>query len=294
MFSRVNFILSLSGISFFIWLSILANGLFGNGLPKIEKYSEEGFLKVTFFDVGQGDSIHVVTPDGYEMLVDGGPDAGILKLLSNRRSFFDRDIDIVVATHADSDHVSGLTDVLSRYKVKILLYSVAGSDKSVAISYKQKAEKRDTKMIIAHTGQVIKLGASTTIEVLSPKFQDTFKWDTNPASVVLKVVYGQVNFLLTGDAPVGIERYLVKNHTARIKSDILKLGHHGSDTSSSELFLRAVNPSLAIVSAGKNNRYNHPHPDVMKRVHDLGIKTLSTSEEGTITIYSDGITWWKG
>ncbi len=291
MFSRTNFILSLLGISFFIWLSLVGN-FFDAGLLKNKDKPEENLLKVTFFDVGQGDAVHIMTPDGYEMLVDGGPSAKILKLLSSPRSFFDRDIDIVVATHADSDHVSGLTNVLSRYNVKTVLYSTAGYDKTVARSYRQQAEKQGTKMIIAHTGQLIKLGSSTTVEILSPKFQDTSKWDTNPASVVLKVIYGKVSFLLTGDAPVGIERYLVKNHKKRIESTILKLGHHGSNTSSSEFFLKAVNPSLAIISAGKNNHYNHPHPEVVKRVDDLGIKTLSTIDTGTVIIYTDGNNFW--
>ncbi len=248
-------------------------------------------LVVSFFDVGQGDAIHIATPDGYEMLIDGGPSAKVLQELSNRRSFFDREIDVVVATHPDTDHVSGLVDVLQRYQVNLLLETAAEHDAPAAIAYSSAALIEGAHIVSAQAGQVLKLGASTTVEILSPR-GDTSKWRSNPASIVLKVNYGETSFLFTGDVPSNIEDYLVGVYGADLQSTVLKLGHHGSDTSSSELFLQTVKPEYAVVSAGKDNRYEHPRPEVLERARSVDAQIVSTITMGTITFLSDGERVW--
>lgn len=121
---------------------------------------------------------------------------------------------------------------------------------------------------------------------------DSTNWETNTASVVVQVVYGDTEFLLTGDASQGIEEYLVGVYGDTLQSDVLKLGHHGSDTSSSALFLETVQPTYAVVSAGKNNRYGHPHEKVVRRAGEAGAHLLSTADLGTVAFYSNGVRVW--
>ncbi|MCA9362723.1 MBL fold metallo-hydrolase, partial [Candidatus Kaiserbacteria bacterium] len=136
------------------------------------------FLVVRFLDVGQGDAVHIVTPDGYEMLVDGGATAGVLRELAQGQSFFDREIDVLVATHPDTDHIGGLVDVLGRYDVDIIIETEAQSESPAALAYAKAAALEGAEIKIAQAGQKIKLGASTTIEIYSPQ-GDTTNWENN-------------------------------------------------------------------------------------------------------------------
>ncbi|MCA9353885.1 MAG: MBL fold metallo-hydrolase [Candidatus Kaiserbacteria bacterium] len=249
------------------------------------------YLTVRFLDVGQGDAIHIITPDGYELLIDGGPSAVVLRQLAVDRSFFDHYIDVMVATHPDTDHVAGLVDVLERYEVGMLIETAAEHDAPAAVAYGNAARAEGARIITAQAGQVVQLGASTTVRILSPH-GDATNWRSNVASVIVQVQYGEVAFMLTGDAPSSIEEYLAGAYGAGLKSQVLKLGHHGSDTSSSEVFLEAVQPQYAVVSAGKDNRYGHPKGEVLSRARGMGTEIVSTAERGTITFHSDGSTVW--
>jgi competence protein ComEC len=249
-------------------------------------------LAVSFLDVGQGDAILIETPDGFEMLVDGGPNAAVLRELSKQRSFFDREIDVVVTTHPDLDHIGGLVDVLKRYKVKTILRTENENDKSAAEAFAAAVQKENAEEILADAVQVLQLGASTTIQIFSPT-GDERQWESNTSSIVLRVVYGNASFMLTGDAPQEIENYLVETYGTQLDSDVLKLGHHGSKTSTSDAWLDAVTPNYAVVSAGLDNRYGHPHQDVMQRVFKRNIETSHTGTDGTITFQSDGQTVWR-
>ena len=249
-------------------------------------------LVVSFLDVGQGDAILIETQDGFEMLVDGGRDASVLRELSKQRSFFDREIDVMVSTHPDLDHIAGLVDVLKRYKVGAILMTTNEGESGAAAAFALAAPKEGAEIILADAGQVIQLGASTTIQIFSPT-GDESKLESNTASIVLRIVYGNTSFMLTGDAPQGIEDYLVKTYGSQLDSDVLKLGHHGSKTSTSDAWLDTVTPQYAVVSAGLDNRYGHPHQDVMQRVFARNIQTSHTGTDGTITFYSDGIKVWR-
>jgi competence protein ComEC len=249
-------------------------------------------LSVSFLDVGQGDAILIETPDGLEVLVDGGRDASVLRTLAKERSFFDREIDVIVSTHPDLDHVGGLIDVLKRYRVKQIIQTENEHDTPAAAAFTAAAKQEQAEIILADVGQVISIGASTTLYIFSPA-GDEREWESNTASIVMKVVYGNSSFMLTGDAPAEIENYLVETYGTQLDSDVLKLGHHGSKTSSSESFLDAVTPQFAIVSAGIDNRYGHPHQEVMERVFGRDITTFHTGTDGTVTFQSDGQTVWK-
>ncbi len=249
-------------------------------------------LQVSFLDVGQGDSIFIETPDGYQLLVDGGPDMSVLRELGHELSFFDRSIDMVLATHPDADHISGLTDVLARYDVATVIETTNGKETPVTKALAVAVVNEHAQVVNPEAGQVIMLGASTTIRFLAPTGDETL-WESNMASIIIRVEYGSTSVMLTGDAPIEIEKYVVDAYPNFLKSNVLKLGHHGSKTSSSEEFLDAVHPEYAVVSAGLKNKYGHPHQSVMDAVAARNIKVDETGKEGTITFYSDGKTVWK-
>mgnify|MGYP001327897035 CR=1 FL=1 len=253
--------------------------------------SATDLLEVRFMDVGQGDAIYVRTPDGVEVVIDGGASTAVLLELAKDRSLFDRSLDVVIATHPDTDHVGGLNDVLERYQVGTILWTEVDHEAAAARAFARAAAAEGAKLISAQAGQVIQLGASTTMRVLSP-FGDTSNWESNAASIIVQLTYGDIDFMLTGDAPMGIEDYLSKTHGASLASEVLKLGHHGSKTSTSDLFLSVVQPDYAVVSAGRDNRYGHPNTEVVERTLNAGAKILNTAEEGTIIFKTDGKAVW--
>lgn len=249
-------------------------------------------LTVSFLDVGQGDAILIETPDGKEMLVDGGRDSLVLQKLSQSRRSHDKEIDVVVATHPDLDHIAGLVDVLARYEVGTIIMTENEGNSGAADAFATAVPEEGAEIILADAGQIFELGASTTIQIFAPT-GDESKLESNTASIVLRVVYGDTSFMLTGDAPMEIENYLVKTYGAQLDSDVLKLGHHGSKTSTSDAWLDTVTPLYAVVSAGIDNRYGHPHQDVMQRVFRRNIKASHTGTDGTVVFESDGVTVWQ-
>lgn len=258
-----------------------------------ERFSQEpqsaGSLRVVFFDIGQGDSIFIQTPSGKQLLIDGGPDAAVLRRLEKEMGFWDRTIDMVIATHEDRDHVGGLPDVFDTYTIGTFVRTENQGESMEAHVIDDLSKREGSEIVYARRGMTFDLGASTTLEVLFP-ISDPSMLESNTSSIVARLVYGDSEFLFTGDSPDEIEEHLVVLDAVSLKSDVVKLGHHGSRTSSGELFLRAAAPSYAIVSAGKNNRYGHPHTEVVERLRQLSIPMLSTAEEGNIVFETDGKT----
>ncbi len=248
-------------------------------------------LKVTFFDVGQGDATLIETPDGVQVLIDGGRDGTVVRKLSDELGFFDRTLDMVVGTHPDSDHIGGLNDVFRRYNVARVITSENTGESGAATEYLNFIKQFDGEVIYARRGQTYKLGASTTMEILFPD-RDPSLLESNTASIILQIQYGETEFLFTGDAPKGVEDYLVIQDAPGLESEVLKIGHHGSDTSTSELFLNVVQPQYGVVSAGENNRYGHPHSEVSDRLAKKGVIELGTLGQGDVTFYSDGTSVW--
>lgn len=250
---------------------------------------KKGF-RVVFLSVGQGDSVFIESPTGVQMLIDGGPDKKVLRELGKVMSFFDRSIDVVLATHPDSDHVGGLPDVLGRYKVDYFIRTENERETSAYNELKRVVDEKSMKSFIARKGIKINLGSGVVFEVLFPD-RDVSLLESNTSSIVGKLSYGNIDFLLTGDSPKAIENYLVATVGAGLESDILKAGHHGSKTSTSEEFLKTVTPKLVIVSAGKDNRYGHPHKEVLDILDRFNIPFLNTANEGSIRCDSDGLTF---
>ena len=200
--------------------------------------------------------------------------------------WFDRTLDIVVATHPDLDHIGGLVNVLDRYQVNSVITTSAKGNSLAATELEKKVMNTKAPVVYAKAGQVLELGASTTLSIFSPQY-DPDGWPTNSGSIITLLQHGDIGFMLTGDAPVSIEEFLVKHYGQRLEAEVLKLGHHGSKTSSAKIFLEAVDPEFVVVSAGKNNSHGHPHDEVLARVAEIGARVAST-QEGTVTFHSDG------
>ncbi len=261
-------------------------------IPLTQSASASADLQVHFLDVGQGDAILVATPDGTQVLIDGGPDNSILPELSSVMSYFDTHIDMVVATHPDADHIGGLVDVLALYEVDTILKTENEGESAVADSFMTAVAQEGAEVIYARRGQEFALGASTTLRVLFPE-TDPQDMESNTSSIVVQIIYGDTTFLLTGDAPKSIEEYLVLVEGEHLQSDVLKVGHHGSRTSTSLLFLDEVAPTYAVISASADNRYGHPHVEVTDALFNARVQTFSTAEEGTVTVRSDGAEVWR-
>lgn len=248
-------------------------------------------LAVSFLDVGQGDSILIEGPTGIQVLVDGGKDRSVLRELPRVMHPLDRSIDAVVATHPDADHIGGLPDVLARYRVSTLVASGREGDSSEYERIEDaSAREPNAVRVLAREGMRIHLGGGAYADILHPEDNVAKLKGTNDASVAMRLVYGETEFMLTGDAPSWVEDRLVEAYGSRLRSDVLKAGHHGSKTSTSAVFLDAVDPSIVVVSAGKDNSYGHPHGEVVDRVLASNAALRSTADAGTITFVSDGIT----
>lgn len=264
------------------------------------KEDRNGILTIAFLDVGQGDAIYIEAPSGNQVLIDGGPGKAVLRELSKVMPFYDRSIDVVMATHADQDHVGGLPDVLNKYKIQIFMEPGVPGPSSSYEELEKIVEGDGTKKILARRGMVVDLGDGAILQILFPVI-DSPSTDTNMSSIVARLVYGENEFMLTGDSPLAIENYLVSLESQSrtfgtgavqsptLASDVLKAGHHGSKTSTSESFVSAVSPQYAIISVGKDNKYGHPNQETLDTLNSFGAKILRTDQSGRIIFKSDGV-----
>ena len=247
-----------------------------------------GILTVAFLDVGQGDSIYIEAPNGNQVLIDGGASVGgVLHLLRQVMPFYDHSIDLVLATHPDQDHIGGLPMVLERMNVLGAITTENTSDTGTYNEFKKKILEKRVQHIIARSGEKFVLDNGVVLEILFPT-QNVTGWETNKSSIVARLSYGNESFLFTGDSPQSIEKYLAEQKGTLLHATILKLGHHGSRTSSAPEFLSAVNPDEVVISAGAGNRYGHPHKEVLDLLAQLKIPSVSTIDHGTIVFKTDG------
>ena len=277
---RIIVVLTILVSSFITWL-----------LPYVYIPETSEYLSVTFLDIGQGDSILIETPDGVQLLIDGGPDGTVLRRLTEELPWFDRTLDMVLGTHPDKDHIGGLVDVLARFTVHEIITTENTGETMVASTFQNALVSEGVPVVMARAGQVYQIGASTTLTIFSPA-SNPVMLESNTASIVAKLSFGEIDFMLTGDAPSTIEEYLVRTYGSALQSEVLKLGHHGSKTSSGDSFLDTVAPNFAVVSAGKDNTYGHPAPSIVDKVTARGITLVTTIDSGSIHFETDGKTVW--
>ena len=266
----------LFGVSIAVWLIIW-------------DLREAGDLEVVFFDVGQGDAIFVETKYGFQVLIDGGPDLTILDKLGKEMPFYDRTLDLIVLTHPDHDHLFGLLEVLKRYEVKNILWTGVEKDTAEWQEWKKLIKEEGANIIIAKAGQRINFSAQGIfLDILYP-FESLegreFKY-ANDTSIVAELVFKNISVLFTGDISKKTEKELIDKYID-LKSDILKIAHHGSASSSCEEFLEKISPELAVISVGENS-WGHPDKRVLANLEKFDIKVLITKELGDIKIISDG------
>ena len=245
-------------------------------------------LQVNFFDVGQGDSIFIQTPHGYQILIDGGPTDAVLEKLGSVMNFWDKSIDVVVLTHPDHDHIAGLIEVLKKYKVDIVLWNGALKETGESNEWERLLQEEFIESKIVFSGYQINT-PMVTLDILHPSenLENIKVKNVNNSSVVIRVIFEDTSFLLTGDIDSSIEKEILEKENL-ISSDVLKIAHHGSKTSSSEEFVKTVNPTIAVISVGENNSYNHPYPTVLELLDKYDISILRTDLVGDIRITSDG------
>jgi competence protein ComEC len=242
---------------------------------------EEGKSEFVMLDVGQGDSFLIQTISGKQILIDGGRQSKALGELASVLPQGDTMIDIVIATHPDADHIGGLPYIVTKYKIGLFLTTQATANSEVFKLLQSELFKKKIPSYYVRSGMKIKLDEDITFEILFPD-RDTTTWETNTASIVGRITSKKTSALFMGDAPQSVELYLVKKYKEYLKTDILKIGHHGSKTSTAQIFLEAVDPDLALISAGKGNRYGHPNQEVLTSLGKLKIKWISTAEKGTV------------
>ena len=249
--------------------------------------NRNGILTIAFLNIGQGDSIFIESPTGTQVLVDGGPNNSLMKEISSVLPWYDRKIDMLVVTNPDRDHYEGFIPFLKKYRTDVVL-EPGTTNKSEAYGLLEKViiDKKIPK-ILARRGQIIDLGGGAYLKVFFPD-RDISGLNPNDGSIVMQLVYGETSVMLQGDSPTNIEHYLFGLDGENLKSTILKAGHHGSRTSSSEEYVKSVNPQWVVISSGKNNTYGHPHKEVLDTLNKLVIKTIDTCNNGEITFESNG------
>ena len=245
----------------------------------------DGKLHVYFLDVGQGDGALIVTPSGKQIVIDGGPAAGgtMLPELARHLPFFDRTIDMLVLSHPQLDHIFAFPDILRRYRVSRVLMTGVQYDLPLYNEFLQLIKEQRIPIWIADPTKDIDLGDGVTLDIVWPPptlFGKAMK-DVNNSSIIMRVMMETEGILFTGDAEEK-EEHSVLTSGADLHAGILKVGHHGSKTSSGTGFLLSVHPSLAVISSDSGGKYGHPHKVILDRMQALGIPVRVTGWEGTI------------
>jgi competence protein ComEC len=258
-----------------------------------------GTLKVIFADVGQGDAIVVRFPDNRVLLVDAGPqsdqfDAGkrIVGPLLRREGV--STIDLLVATHPHSDHIGGVAWMYEEFDVRSTLECGHGMSSQVYEEYCAGRDQENTSVTVAADGEVLRDFPLGRLYVLHPRRRATTSFEAanlNNESVVLKLQYGTTSVLLEGDAEREAEYSMVRRYGSFLRSSVLKVGHHGSMTSTTVEFLHAVNPEYAVISVGRYNTFHHPSRTVLRRLRDAGAVVHRTDTQGALVLESDGARW---
>ena len=249
--------------------------------------SNEGGLRVYFLDVGQGDAILIESPTQGRVLIDGGPDRKVLSELGRVLPFGDRHIDVVIESHPDADHITGLVEVINRFSVDTFVSTGMRSTNSLDETLDEVINEKEINKVLAKRGVSLDLGGGVVLTLLYPS-GSIEGLETNEASIVSKLTLGEIDFILTGDSTKLAEYKLLSLNKELLGSEVLQVGHHGSETSSSLLYVQAVSPEYSVISSGKDNRYGHPHKVTLDTLNKIKTKILNTADVGRILFKTDG------
>ena len=244
-------------------------------------------LHLKIYDVGQGDAIFLRTAKDFRLLIDGGPSNKVLEYLGQDLPFYSKSIDLLILTHPQADHLTGLVEVVKRYNIKTLWISDAKNETRVFGEWQAVLRETDIDPLVVSRGDKLILPDSTEIRVLSPKRQ-IVNQDVNAASVVVLVSYGDFNALLTGDADRQVQPYTGNEDQV----EVFKVPHHGAKESINQNFAATLSPEVSVISVGAKNKYGHPNQNVINFLENLGSKVYRTDKNGTIEIVSDGKSWY--
>lgn len=242
----------------------------------------DSILEIHFLDVGQGDCALVLLED-HAMLIDGGSASASRLVYSYLKNRSIEHLDYVIATHPDADHIGGLSGALNYAQVDRVLCSTEKGEGREFESFLKYVQKQDLSIEVPYTGQVLPFG-NAQVTILGT---GDCSWSDNNGSIVLRIEYGSTAFLFTGDAEAEKELALIQSGL-ELKSDVLKIAHHGSGSSSTQDFLSAVSAQYGVISVGKDNTYGHPHSSVLDRLQKTGMTVLRTDLQGDIVCRSDG------
>lgn len=258
------------------------HSLFSQSNKYIDTYSH---MIVHYIDVGQGDCI-LVQVNNKNILIDSGPSSSKDKLIKYLNSLDLKRIDYVIATHPHEDHIGNMDDIIKKFSIGEFYAPKAQTSSRTFENMISALKNKNLKInILKRDNNSINLGPNTSFTVYSP-FNNNYD-NLNNYSPVIKIEYGNSSFLFTGDAEADIENKILSLND-NIEADVLKVGHHGSSTSTSENFLKKINPSIAIISVGENNEFNHPDKSTISRLKNNNVTIYQTASEGTIIISSDG------
>ncbi|MEK7081983.1 MAG: ComEC/Rec2 family competence protein [Patescibacteria group bacterium] len=262
--------------NFFIWSALLAE-------------ERGGELKVAFLDIGQGDAIYIEAPNGNQVLIDGGPGKALLSRLGEVMPAYDRSVDLLIVSNPDKDHIAGFIEVLKSFVVAAVMEPGTKPETAIYQEFEKAVETENAQKILGRRGQIVWLDRARGVhfDIFFPD-QDVADWQTNDGSIIGKLVYGDTCIIFPGDAPQSMENYVVAFDGATLHCQVLKVGHHGSRTSSGVAFVGTVAPEYAVISSGKGNSYGHPHQETMDTLSRFGAKILRTDQLGTIIFTSDG------
>ncbi|EHK2326870.1 MBL fold metallo-hydrolase [Clostridium perfringens] len=264
---------------------VLLAGYFGIDLTQGSIVPKDSQLMISYMDVGQGDAAYIKV-NGNDILIDAGPRSNSKELLEQLKAKNIDDFELVIATHPHEDHIGGMVDVFKEYEVKAF-YSPKITHTTKTYENLVKAVKDEgLKTKELKSGMVIDLGEGAKFEVFTP--QKSEYEELNDYSPIMKLSFGDTSYLFTGDAEKLAEEEALAKYKASLDSDVIKFGHHGSSSSSSDAFIEAVSPKYGIISCAKDNKYGHPHRETLDIIKKYNIKTFRTDRDGEIILTSDG------
>jgi len=259
--------------------------------PPRQETTVTGDLDVHFINVGQGDAALILTPEGNAMLIDTGESSEKEYLIEYIKSIGITTLDYLVLTHPHSDHIGGAAAVLDAFVIENVLMPDVTHDSKTFLTVEEKIDQEGCGITVPKVKETFKLGTAV-ITCLGPTenyAEEDNENALNDMSLVLRLDYGSTSFLFTGDAEARSEEDMLSALSPSVfRADVLKLGHHGSSTSTTETFLSAVSPSFTIACCGENNEYGHPHREVVSLLETKSITLLRTDQDGTIVFSSDG------